>query len=213
MVMKVCIVADNQFITRLGTVFLLQKYNVDTIIEVDGLAALQQSLTAHPDAVVVLDYTLFDFQSLDQLLNTLIYYDQSRWLLFSDELSPYFVSNILLSDPYMSVVMKTDSKQEIEMAFGSLLNGDVHVCEWAKQIVNDKKNENIIELTASEKLVLHEIALGKTTKEIAFDKNLSFHTVNTHRKNIFRKLEINNVHEAIRYAIRAGIFDVAEYYI
>ncbi|MCC8146330.1 MAG: LuxR C-terminal-related transcriptional regulator [Bacteroidales bacterium] len=70
-----------------------------------------------------------------------------------------------------------------------------------------------IVLTASEKVVLHEIALGKTTKEIAYEKNLSFHTVNTHRKNIFRKLEINNMHEAIKYAIRAGIIDVAEYNI
>ena len=53
----------------------------------------------------------------------------------------------------------------------------------------------------------------ETTKEIAYEKNLSFHTVNSHRKNIFRKLEVNNVHEAIKYAIRAGIYDAAEYYI
>jgi DNA-binding NarL/FixJ family response regulator len=68
-------------------------------------------------------------------------------------------------------------------------------------------------LTTSERLVLHEIARGKTTKEIAFEQNLSFHTINTHRKNIFRKLEVNNVHEAIKYALRAGIIDSSEYYI
>ena len=34
----------------------------------------------------------------------------------------------------------------------------------------------------------------------------------THRKNIFRKLEVNNVHEATKYALRAGIVDVLEYY-
>ena len=62
-------------------------------------------------------------------------------------------------------------------------------------------------------MVLHEIALGKTTKEIAFEHNLSFHTINTHRKNIFRKLEVNNVHDAIKYALRAGIIDSSEYYI
>jgi DNA-binding NarL/FixJ family response regulator len=61
--------------------------------------------------------------------------------------------------------------------------------------------------------VLHEIARGKTTKEIAFEQHLSFHTINTHRKNIFSKLEVNNVHEAIKYAIRAGIIDLTEYYI
>jgi DNA-binding CsgD family transcriptional regulator len=37
--------------------------------------------------------------------------------------------------------------------------------------------------------------------------------VNTHRKNIFRKLGVNNVHEATRYALRAGLVDAAEYYI
>ena len=68
-------------------------------------------------------------------------------------------------------------------------------------------------LTPAERSVLKEIPLGKTTKEIAAEKNLSFHTVNSHRKNIFRKLGVNNVHEATKYAMRAGIVDLAEYYI
>ena len=68
-------------------------------------------------------------------------------------------------------------------------------------------------LTQTEKNILKEIALGKTTKEIAAEKNLSFHTINSHRKNIFRKLGVNNVHEATKYAMRAGIVDLAEYYI
>lgn len=59
-------------------------------------------------------------------------------------------------------------------------------------------------LTQTEKNILKEIALGKTTKEIAAEKNLSFHTINSHRKNIFRKLGVNNVHEATKYAMRAG---------
>ena len=44
-------------------------------------------------------------------------------------------------------------------------------------------------------------------------QRVSFHTVNTHRKNIFRKLGVNNVHEATKYALRAGLVDSAEYYI
>ncbi|MEG0456434.1 MAG: LuxR C-terminal-related transcriptional regulator, partial [Bacteroides sp.] len=68
-------------------------------------------------------------------------------------------------------------------------------------------------LTATEKIILKAIALGKTTKEIAAEKTLSFHTINSHRKNIFRKLGVNNVHEATKYAMRAGIVDLAEYYI
>ena len=60
---------------------------------------------------------------------------------------------------------------------------------------------------------MKSIAMGKTTKEIANERFLSFHTVNTHRKNIFRKLNVNNVHEATKYALRAGIIDMAEYCI
>lgn len=68
-------------------------------------------------------------------------------------------------------------------------------------------------LTTAERSILKEIALGKTTKEIAAERNLSFHTVNSHRKNIFRKLGVNNAHEATKYAMKAGIVDLVEYYI
>lgn len=70
-----------------------------------------------------------------------------------------------------------------------------------------------INLTKTETEILKDIALGMTTKEIAEKRFSSFHTVNTHRKNIFRKLGVNNVHEATKYALRAGLVDSAEYYI
>ena len=68
-------------------------------------------------------------------------------------------------------------------------------------------------LTPTETEILRDIALGLTTREIAEKRYSSFHTVNTHRKNIFRKLGVNNVHEATKYALRAGLIDSAEYYI
>lgn len=68
-------------------------------------------------------------------------------------------------------------------------------------------------LTATEKEILKEIAMGKTTREIATQRFVSVHTIMTHRKNIFRKLEVNNVHEATKFAMRSGLVDMAEYYI
>ena len=70
-----------------------------------------------------------------------------------------------------------------------------------------------VKLTKTEMEVLRDIALGLTTKEIAEKRFSSFHTINTHRKNIFRKLNVNNIHEATKYALRAGMVDAAEYYI
>ena len=68
-------------------------------------------------------------------------------------------------------------------------------------------------LTQTEKEVVKAIALGKTTKEIAAERFSSIHTVTTHRKNIFRKLGINTAHEAVKYALRAGLIDPSEFYI
>ena len=71
----------------------------------------------------------------------------------------------------------------------------------------------VIPLTVTEKEILRLLALGKSTKEIAAERFLSVYTVMTHRKNIFRKLKVNNAHEAVRYALRAGIVNAMEYYI
>jgi DNA-binding NarL/FixJ family response regulator len=113
--------------------------------------------------------------------------------------------------------MKNDSEEEVMAALQHATDRIPYICESVEHLLRNDSLANtekpLIHLTASEKAVLHEIALGKTTKEIAYEKHVSFHTVNSHRKNIFRKLEINNMHEAVRYAIRAGILDAAEYYI
>jgi DNA-binding NarL/FixJ family response regulator len=215
--MKTCILADNQFVTNEGISVLLERRGVEFIFRVGTMNELQEKLGRYPDAVVVLDYTLFDFTSMQQMLNVKAAAKASRWILFSNELGEHFLRYVLLSDPTISVVMKNDSQKEILATLQNVAIGIPYVCESAEQIIQNENPTTVdtvsIHLTASEKIILHEIALGKTTKEIAYEKNLSFHTVNSHRKNIFRKLEINNVHEAVKYAIRAGILDVAEYYI
>lgn len=210
------ILADNQDITREGILSLLyqQDKNVDIVTAV-SYQELLEKLRLYENPTVILDYSLFDFASVNQFLNMRFGAQKSSWLLFSDELSEVFLRQILLSISVISVVMKHDSKEDIIEALKCVSAGEVYLCETAKSAlaasVPNPKQFDI--LTATEKIILREIALGKMTKEIALEKNISFHTVNTHRKNIFRKLEINNVHEAIKYAIRAGIFDVADYYI
>lgn len=61
-IMREFIIADNQDITKAGMMFLLSKQK-DTalLLEADNKAELIQQLRLHPEAVVILDYTLFDF--------------------------------------------------------------------------------------------------------------------------------------------------------
>ncbi len=213
---KTYILADNQDITREGVVSLLYQLNKrHTVVSAFSCNELQEKLTIYPDSVVILDYTLFDYTSVNQLLNMIAGAKKSSWLLFSDELSEVFMREVLFSGKEICVVMKHNTKEVIMDAIRTASVKEVYLCEVAKSIkaagIPQTKEPDI--LTATEKMILHEIALGKMTKEIAQEKNLSFHTVNTHRRNIFRKLDVNNVHEATKYALRAGLINVMEYYI
>lgn len=189
--------------------------DVGNITEADNRAELIKEFRTSPEAVVILDYTLFDFSGAEELLILTERFPKANWILFSDELSEEFVKRILYSSQQFSFVMKDNSKEEITSALQCAMHKERFICNHISNMLIGKQHSVPVEniLTNTEKIILKEIALGKTTKEIAAERNLSFHTINSHRKNIFRKLEVNNVHEAIKYAMRAGIVDLAEYYI
>ncbi|MDR1981544.1 MAG: response regulator transcription factor [Tannerellaceae bacterium] len=214
--MSTYILADNQDITREGLGALLRELTPTAkIVTAKNRSLLQIQLNTYPNAVVILDYTLFDFVSSQQMLNMKQGVKDSAWILFSEELGVHFLRQVMISDPTMSVVMKHDSKDNILIALQNATYHSVYICDYAEQILQSgfSFTNKPDKLTASEKIILHEIALGKTTKEIAWEKHLSFHTINSHRKNIFRKLEVNSIQEAIKYAIRAGLIDLTDYYI
>ena len=216
--MREYIIADNQDISKAGMMFLLSKQkDVATLLEADNKAELIQQLRLYPQAVVVLDYTLFDFAGADELIVLQERFKEVDWILFSDELSINFLRQVLFSSMAFGVVMKDNSKEEIMTAIQCAGRKQRYICNHVSNLllsgaaspVAGTMTEDHL-LTQTEKNILKEIALGKTTKEIAAEKNLSFHTINSHRKNIFRKLGVNNVHEATKYAMRAGIVDLAE---
>lgn len=213
------ILADNQDITKAGLYLFIQNNKLaDQIVEVQCKDELIKSMCNTDDVIVVMDYTLFDFTSAEELLILHERFPKTRWVLFSDELNASFLKTILYGSESFSVVMKDSPKDEIIWALRCALRKKRFICNFATNLVlstgkMQTATTNEYSLTETEKVILKEIALGKTTKEIAAEKFLSFHTINTHRKNIFRKINVNNVHEATKYAMRAGIIDLAEYCI
>jgi len=217
--MRNIILADNQDITKAGCYYLLQKYlDISEIIEVSQKSELLSLLIESPNSLVILDYTLFDFESVNELIILQIRFENVDWILFSDELSDDFLRTLLFNTHSFSVLLKDSTKEEIVSAFKETMKGNRFICNHVSNLLLDStKNSNSQNkkqlLTQTEQEILKEMALGKTTKEIAAKRYVSAHTIMTHRKNIFRKIEVNNVHEATKYAMRAGIVDMAEYYI
>jgi DNA-binding NarL/FixJ family response regulator len=217
--MRKIIIADNQDISSAGWHFLLQSFSeITDRIEASEKKELITLLSQFPDALIILDYTLFDFESVNELLILQVRFEKADWILFSDELSDDFLRTLLYNTHSFSILLKDSSKNEILNALKEAIKGVRYICNHVSNILinNIKTNQNLNAkqiLTSTEQEILKDMALGKTTKEIAVKRFVSVHTIMTHRKNIFRKIEVNNVHEATKYAMRAGIVDMAEYYI
>lgn len=213
--MRKYIIADNQELTRFALESLLQKDEENEIYRAFDRAGLVALLKEHGSAVVLLDYTLFDFTDEDQLLIIAERFSLSQWILISDELTPRFIRRVVYSSHQFSVVYKDGPLSELREALSAANRHTRYLSQRALETVITQQQEEEAPsiLTTTEMEIVKAIAQGKTTREIATERFSSIHTVTTHRKNIFRKLGINTAHEAVKYALRAGLIDPSEFYI
>ena len=213
--MRKYILADNQELTRLALESLLQKDSESVVYHAFDRSGLVALLKEHESAVVLLDYTLFDFADEDQLIIIAERFSLSDWVLISDELTPQFIRRVVYSSHQFSVVFKDGPLSEVREALNAVERHTRYLSQRALEtiITQQQEEESTSILTTTEMEIVKAIAQGKTTKEIAAERFSSIHTITTHRKNIFRKLGINTAHEAVKYALRAGLIDPSEFYI
>ena len=101
---------------------------------------------------------------------------------------------------YDEVIYINDKAEKIQSTINDLLK------------TNNTNGETIPSesLTSREKEILKLLVNGNTTKEIATTLNISTHTVNAHRKNIMRKLDIKTVSGLTIYAVLNNIISLKE---
>ena len=189
------ILADNRELTRFALENLIRQKE-GMVYKTSNKAGLVELLKEHENAIVLLDYTLFDFADVDQLLIVGERFALAQWILISEDLTPAFLRRVVYSSHQFSIVFKDFSQKALETI-----------------ISQQEEEERPSILTETEIEIVKAIAQGKTTKVIAEERFSSIHTINTHRKNIFRKLKINTAHEVVKYALRAGLIDSSEFYI
>ena len=212
------ILADNQELTRLALISLIKQNEENTLYVATDKAGLVELLKEHEDAIVLLDFTLFDFADADQLLIVGERFALSQWILISDELTPTFIRQVIYSSHQFSIVFKDGPLNEVREALQTVSRHQRYISQRALEvIINQQQVEeerpSILTETETETEIVRAIAQGKSTKEIAAERFSSVHTITTHRKNIFRKLGVNTAHEVIKYALRAGLIDSSEFYI
>ncbi|MBP5681055.1 MAG: response regulator transcription factor [Bacteroidales bacterium] len=208
------LLADNQDITRLGILSLLLKVGAADVPtrEVFSHDELESALLAAEAPVVVIDTESFEMSDPKELLILFQKQPMARWILFQNDIDQQQLS-AFAGMPSVSMLLKENSAEEIRTALKCVLHAERYLChQISNRLLNRRLEEDNNHLTHTETEILRLIALGKTVKEIAAIRFSSAHTIVTHKKNIFRKLEVNNVYEATRYALRAGLIE-ANYYI
>ncbi len=114
-------------------------------------------------------------------------------------------------------VLKYATKDELLLALESVFNGETFISPMISGKVIEgylggvqavKETSSWDTLTPRERQVLKLIAEGHTNKEIADYLFLSVKTVETHRSNIMRKLDLHNASELTAYAMKRGLVDL-----
>ena len=209
------IIADNQDITYEGLrTYIMRTESSARIMRVQTKRELLSVLADFPYGMVIIDLPCMDFNGIDDFLIVKERFPDIVWLFFSIELAESFMRRVILENN-VGIVMKDDTGEEILRAVSAGVDGKRYVSCHIKSLLSTshgvKTHKDV--LTPTEKDVLRLIAKGLSVKEIATERISSTHTIITHKKNIFRKLEVNSVYEATKYALRAGLVEMAEYYI
>ena len=210
------ILADNQELTAFALRTLIRELESATIHVAVNKDQLISQLQKEEKSIVVLDYTLYDIQDEEQLLVIIERFPRTQWIMVSDDLTIQVLRKLVYTVRNVSIVFKDSPFKLFRHAIDYATRGDRYLCQRAAEVLicqqaDEEQRPKV--LTETEIEILRGVAQGKTTKEIAYERYSSIHTVNTHKKNIFRKLQVNTAHEAIKYAFRAGLVDPSEFYI
>jgi DNA-binding NarL/FixJ family response regulator len=212
------IIADNQFlITEALKKLLFEEFNIDHITLVGSKYELIKVLASNKVSLLIIDYNHIDFEDIGEIQK---YISKDRdfgmlVLINSLQKNELFELNAM---GIKNILLKTADRDELITGTRSALSGKRYYSQEILDLFSEMHNEKHVikenvNLTISEIEIVKAIVEGFTTKQIASRKFISYHTVMTHRKNIFRKLNINNASELVMFAIRNGIVDIIDYQI
>jgi two-component system, NarL family, response regulator NreC len=112
----------------------------------------------------------------------------------------YLLKDSAEHDLIQAIEAVTDGKAFFSPAISKML-----VEDYVRQMQERQVEDSYELLTTREREILQLLAEGKNNKDVANLLNLSLYTVETHRSNIFQKLNLHSGAELILYAIRKGV--------
>lgn len=207
------LLCDDHRIIREGLRSLLEKQPDMQIVGegTNGFEACTLARKLSPD-VVVLDVTMPDLNGIAAARRLADESPKSRVLALSMHSDRHFVTGMLQAGA-TGYLLKDCAFSELTNAIRTIMKGGLYISPqlagdvlktFSRNTHSSRKSAKV-ELSERESEILQLVSEGKSTKKIAERLNLSVKTVETHRLNIMRKLDVSSVAELTKYAIREGL--------
>lgn len=206
------LVVDDHTLVRTGLRALLQSLpGIHVVAEAsDGEEALQLIPVHRPD-VVLMDIAMKGLNGLAATARIAQEFPTVRIIILSMYDTAAYVWQALRVGA-SGYILKDADITELEGAIKAVMHGETVLSPAVAQgamtyaaIHDTPKARGSTHLTPRQSEVLQLIAAGNTTKKIAQKLNLSIKTVETHRTQVMKRLNIHNVAGLVRYAIRTGL--------
>jgi len=183
--------------------------NIDVVGEAgDGLEAISKTMELQPD-IVLMDFAMPNLNGLQATLRIKKNNPAVKIIILTMyETGPHIYQ--ILRAGASGYILKKAPTQELVSAIQAVFQGDAFLCpSVAKQVLEQylehaEEREEPQGLTMRELELINLIAEGKTNKEMAHLLGISIHTIQAHRLNLMKKLDVHDSTQLVRYAIRRG---------
>ena len=202
------LLADDHVVVRQGVRVLLEQAGMIVIGEAsDGLETLGLAHTHTPE-VAVLDIAMPHLNGLETVRRLRETVPRTKSIMLTMHTEELYVLEALQAGA-AGYVLKTQPAADIVQAIHAAVHGAFYLSpRVATAVVRAYLTGSTPPpdpLTSREREIVQRIAEGQTTKEIAAHLGLSVKTVESHRINLMRKLDIHETATLVRYAIRRGL--------
>ncbi len=208
------LLSDDHEIVREGFRVLIDNQDDMSVVAEtsDGREAVEKALQLKPD-VVVIDIGLPGLNGIDATRQILEQLPRTRVIALSVHQEARYVTEMLKAGA-SGYLVKTCAFGELIQAIHAVLDNETYLSsKVAGSVVGqalgtpegDQPAGGPNALSAREREVLQLLVEGKSSKEIAHCLSVTTRTVDLHRQNVMKKLDLFSVAELTKYAIRRGI--------
>jgi two-component system response regulator NreC len=200
------LLADDHALMRHSLRLLLDaEEDVEVVAEAEDMAAVARYAEDHRPHVLVLDLGMPDGSSIAEIGRLRERAADTQIVVMTMEQNPVFAQRAFAAGA-LGFIAKDLADAELPQAVRAAARGEEFVSPriasrldvLQRSLTNDALSPREVE-------VLRLIALGHTSVEIARILDLSPRTVETHRANVYHKLELSTRAELVRYALQRGL--------